>query len=111
MQEIQNFADFKSSNTIGNHVKRSLKSAKKTDFISNDYTDDYDDEGGENEEDGGYDSENVAGGNNAGRNASRVRRIHILKRVGTTYVWGRWEKWSRCSNSCVQIRKRQCIKR
>lgn len=109
MQEIQKDV-LQSSNVSGNQVIKNIKNNKTpNDFLSNDYTDQYDDDGEDGEE-GGYEGENVATGN-AGRNSLRPKRIHILKRVGTTYAWGRWEKWSRCTNSCVQIRKRQCIKR
>ncbi|XP_039949291.1 ADAMTS-like protein 3 isoform X1 [Bactrocera tryoni] len=42
---------------------------------------------------------------------SRKKLISIIKRVGTTFTWDRWEKWTKCSNSCVQIRRRKCIER
>lgn len=41
----------------------------------------------------------------------RKKHISIIKRVGTTFTWDRWEKWTKCSNSCVQIRRRKCIER
>lgn len=85
-----------------NATTKSSKSSKR-DNDSKDYAIDYDDEGDEEGDD-----ESETGG---GRKNTRQRNINVIKRVGITYAWGRWGKWSRCLNSCVQIRKRQCIKR
>ncbi|XP_067620224.1 thrombospondin type-1 domain-containing protein 4-like [Eurosta solidaginis] len=68
--------------------------------IDNDYEDDSDEED---------DDDNYVPGNKTKH--SRQKQINITKRVGTTFVWGRWEKWTKCSNSCVQIRRRKCIER
>lgn len=101
--KLTNKSSSKSASSIDD-TKSSLKSSKssKKPEESNDYEEDYGDEEADEEE------VETGGG---GRNNSRQRPIHITKRIGTTYAWGRWEKWSRCTNSCVQIRKRQCIKR
>lgn len=100
---------YKSKRSTDDKSNRNSKSSKKSQD-SEDYEDDYDDSEGDDES--GYESETSGGGGGGGgRNNSRQRHINIIKRVGITYAWGRWEKWSRCSNSCVQIRKRQCIKR
>lgn len=80
------------------------KNTKKLPDILYDYDEYYDDD--DTEDEGGYENENATG-----RSSSKRKRIFLMKRAGTTYAWGRWEKWSRCSKSCVQIRKRQCIKR
>ncbi|KAM7353659.1 thrombospondin type-1 domain-containing protein 4-like [Cochliomyia hominivorax] len=103
----------KSPRSVEDKTNKNSKSNKKSQNTDDDYEEDYDD--GDTEEDGGDENETTAAGGGAGggggRNNSRQRHIYIIKRVGITYAWGRWEKWSRCSNSCVQIRKRQCIKR
>lgn len=71
-----------------------------------DYEDDYTDEDGDEDNE-----EGVGRTNGSGRGSKHRQAVYIVKRVGITYAWGKWEKWSRCKNSCVQIRKRHCIKR
>ncbi|XP_054742332.1 A disintegrin and metalloproteinase with thrombospondin motifs 4-like [Anastrepha obliqua] len=81
-----------------------LESLRESSTEMND--NDYDEDNDEYDDD---DNDNDAVGERAKH--SRQKHISIIKRVGTTYVWDRWEKWTKCSNSCVQIRRRKCIER
>uniref|UniRef100_A0A1A9W6U6 ADAMTS cysteine-rich domain-containing protein n=1 Tax=Glossina brevipalpis TaxID=37001 RepID=A0A1A9W6U6_9MUSC len=85
-----------------------LNRLSKGDGYNDDDEDDYDDD----DEDNDYRDERFNNGSIAHTlGLSRQRSDNIINREGITYAWGRWEKWSRCWKSCVQIRKRLCIKR
>ncbi|CAD6997450.1 unnamed protein product [Ceratitis capitata] len=87
--------------------ERNISDNLKTESSNEDIENDYDDE---NEDDDDDEDDDAAA---AAHRTKHTRRKHIsiIKRVGTTYVWDRWEKWTKCSNSCVQIRRRKCIER
>ncbi|XP_054083284.1 A disintegrin and metalloproteinase with thrombospondin motifs 13-like [Zeugodacus cucurbitae] len=84
----------------GNRME-SLRSENVEENVDNDYDEEQDDDDDDDDDETTVERPRH----------SRKRLISIIKRVGTTYTWDRWEKWTKCSNSCVQIRRRKCIER
>ncbi|XP_073821674.1 thrombospondin type-1 domain-containing protein 4-like [Musca autumnalis] len=85
-----------------------LQTSTIENLLANDDEDyeDYEDDENDNEDQEGIDVEPDKDKNNG-----RRRHKKIKQHLGITYMWGQWDKWSRCGSGCVQSRKRSCIKR
>ncbi|XP_069963336.1 A disintegrin and metalloproteinase with thrombospondin motifs 10-like [Bactrocera oleae] len=99
-----------SSIANGTGILKSLSSGNQMESLRSESVEenvdiDYDEE----QDDDGDDDDDEATGERPKH--TRKKHISIIKRVGTTFTWDRWEKWTKCSNSCVQIRRRKCIER
>ncbi|XP_075149638.1 thrombospondin type-1 domain-containing protein 4-like [Haematobia irritans] len=76
------------------------------DYDEGDYDNEGDDDGDGDTAEGATDAEDITE-----RPTGNRRNKKGKKYVGISYFWGRWEKWSRCTTSCVQTRRRVCVKR